>query len=270
MLVGIRYNTPMQSGEYILDRLLVRIVRSICHEQSMTFRSYSGDWILELTRGNIKKRICGYKFPLNDSAAATIAQDKVAAYQVLTAGGVSAVEHILIRTKVTREQWPDSDMPDGFVVKPLMGTSGHGVRAFTDIKEAKLAIAQTDIEAWALSPRLDIVRETRYVMLDGEVLLAYDKRPVQQDGLVMFNLSKGATPQIIQPHPVEMKLAQDAMRVLNLRMAAVDIVETASGAIMILEVNDGFMMEYFARVSPDHEKIAYDIYGKIIAAMMSP
>ncbi len=258
----------MQSGEYILDRLLVRIVQSICRDQNITFHSYSASWILELTRGTVQKRICGYKFPLNDSAAATITQDKVAAYQVLTAGGVQAVEHILIRTKATSEHWPENEMPNGFVLKPLMGTSGHEVHAFMSMNDAKLAIDHTSIEAWALSPRLDIVRETRYVMLDNEVLVAYDKRPAHQDGLVMFNLSKGATPQVIQSEEVHKAIAQQAMTVLDLRMAAVDIIETSSGATMVLEVNDGFMMEYFARTSPEYEKIAYDVYRKIIAAMM--
>lgn len=258
----------MQSGEYILDRLLVRIVRSICDERNITFRAYSDDWILELTHGEVRKRICGYKFPLNDSAAAMIAQDKVAAYQVLTAGDVAAVEHILIRTKATHAQWPQTELPDGFVLKPLMGTSGHGVHAFHAIDDAKLAIQDTHIEAWALSPRIDIVREMRYVMLDGVVLLAYDKQPADQDGLVMFNLSKGAHPLVIQPIDAHVTIAQNAMKVLNLRMAAVDIIETAAGEMMVLEVNDGFMMEYFARTSPEYENIAYDVYRKIIATMM--
>lgn len=258
----------MQSGEYVVDRLLVRIVQSICREQGIIFRSYSDDWILELTKNDIQKRICGYKFPLNDSAAATIAQDKVAAYQVLLAGGVAAVEHVLIRTKATREQWPEILMPNGFVLKPLMGTSGHGVHAFNTTDDAKRAVAQTSIEAWALSPRLDIVSETRYVMLDGEVLVAYDKQPTQHDGLVMFNLSKGAKPHVIQPDETQKTIAQKAMKVLDLRMAAVDIIKISSGEIMVLEVNDGFMMEYFARTSPEYEQIAYDVYGKIIAAMM--
>lgn len=258
----------MQSGEYILDRLLVRIVRSVCDEQNISFRSYSDDWILELTKGTVQKRICGYKFPLNDSAAAMIAQDKVAAYQVLMAGSVAAVEHILIRTKATHAQWPQRELTGGFVLKPLMGTSGHGVHAFDAINEAKLVVQNSSIEAWALSPRINIVRETRYVMLDGNVLLAYDKQPAQQEGLVMFNLSKGARPQVIRPDEAQLTIARNAMRVLGLRVAAVDIVETAAGETMVLEVNDGFMMEHFARTSPEYEKVAYDVYRKIIATMM--
>lgn len=105
-------------------------------------------------------------------------------------------------------------------------------------------------------------------MLDGEVLVAYDKQPTQHDGLVMFNLSKGAKPHVIQPDETQKTIAQKAMKVLDLRMAAVDIIKISSGEIMVLEVNDGFMMEYFARTSPEYEQIAYDVYGKIIAAMM--
>lgn len=258
----------MQSVEYILDRLLVRIVRFVCDERSISFRSYSDDWILELTKGTVQKRICGYKFPLNDSAAAMIAQDKVAAYQVLMAGGVAAVEHILIRTKATHAQWPRQELTGGFVLKPLMGTSGHGVHAFDTINEAKVVVQNSSIEAWAFSPRIDIVREMRYVVLDGEVLLAYDKQPAQQDGLVMFNLSKGAHPRVMQPTTAHTTIAQNAMRALNLRMAAVDIIETAAGEMMVLEVNDGFMMEHFARTSPEYEKVAHDVYRKIIATMM--
>ncbi|MEO5950483.1 MAG: ATP-grasp domain-containing protein [Candidatus Saccharimonadales bacterium] len=259
----------MQSGEYIVDRRLVRIVRYICEVNQISLKTFSDDWILELNKGDITRRICGYKFALNDSAAATIAQDKVASYEVLHAGGVPAAEHRLIRTKATKDNWPAIMWPEGIVLKPLMGTSGHGVRAFNDIAEAKRSLEGSPIEAWAISPRLNIAREIRLIMLDGKVLVAYSKHPVEKHGLKMFNLGKGATPELVKPTSAQVLFAVQSTEVLDLRLASVDVIELESGETMVLEVNDGIMMEYFSNTSEEYEHIAYEVYSSIINVMMT-
>lgn len=257
----------MQSGEYITDRLLPNIVRDIGARQAISVRSFSDDWLLELTKGDVTRHIVGYKFGLNDSATAATTQDKVAAYLLMNAHSVSAVEHRLVRTKASEHSsWYEQTWPR-LVVKPLTGTSGHGVRLFDSPSEAANWIEAQGIEAWAVSPYLEIQAETRLIMLDSEPLLAYTKQPVMIHGLAMFNLGKGAVPHDITPDHALVTLARNAQRALGLRLAAVDIVTLTTGEQMVLEVNDGLMMEHYARVSPENFTTTVRVYESVIRAL---
>ncbi len=260
------YNKEMQQGDYIVDRRMVQMIRAICHEREATLTSFSSDWILEIRKGDRTGRVFGYKFSLNNSASANLAQDKVGAYEVLSAANIPAVPHQLLRTKIGEVAYP-LEWKD-VVLKPLVGTSGHLVQAFTNKSDVYAAIRDSSVEAWALSPRLDIQREMRLVVLDGRVLLSYEKHPTQSTGLTMFNLGQGATPEGIVPSDSMVQLAVAAQSTLGLRVCAVDIVETSGGEQMILEVNDGIMMEYYTRHSEANAKRSYDAYDKIISSMI--
>ena len=256
----------MQSAEYITDRLLVQMIAAACDRRSIELVKYSGDWILEMRNDDMVGRVFGYKFSLNDSAAAYLAQDKVGAYEVLRRAGVPAAEHRLLRTKVGEVT---VEPPRGEVVlKPLVGTSGHLVQAFESIDAAKKYINSSAVEAWAVSPRLDIVNETRLVLLDNEVLLAYEKHPLQSAQFTMFNLGKGAVPHDIEPEQYYVELARRASETLGLRLCAVDIVKTAANEVLILEVNDGIMMEHYARYSAENYSKAAEVYDVIVGRMV--
>lgn len=256
----------MQHGEYVTDRWLVRAIQQICQERDITLKCYSDDWILEIHQANTVGRIFGYKFSLNNSASANLAQDKVGAYEVLAAANVPAVEHRLLRTKAGRSSFPQEW--DEFVLKPLIGTSGHLVQSFTDQTEARYVMEKSGVEAWAVSPRLAIQNETRIIILDDHVLLSYKKHPQKTDRLKMYNLGKGAVPEDILPTNSMVELAMCARRALGLRVCAVDIVEIDDGRQIVLEVNDGIMMEYYSRYSKTNQEHAYNVYEKIISAMI--
>lgn len=257
----------MQSGEYITNRFLVQMIIDACGHRGIELVRYSDDWILEMRKGETIGRVFGYKFPLNDSAAAYLAQDKVGAYEVLRKADVAAVEHRLLRTKVGEANVKLTS--EEVVLKPLVGTSGHLVQAFESIDAAKEYINSSTVEAWAVSPRLDIVSETRLVILDNEVLLAYQKHPLQSEQLTMFNLGKGAVPGDIEPEQVYVELAQRASETLGLRLCAVDIVKTARNDVLVLEVNDGIMMEHYARHSAENYSKAAQVYDAIVGKMIN-
>ena len=257
----------MQSGEYISERWLVEVVRAVCEKRGIQLTLLSDDWIMELSTKQRTARVIGYKFELNNSVAAQIASDKVAASQVMQLADIPAVIHTLVRTKIDRRyDWSIAYAP--LVVKPLTGTSGHGVRLFDDQSGAERWMSQQGIEAWAVSPFVAIVRETRLILLDDEVLLAYDKIPQSREGLVMFNLGRGASPRDISPTKAQVEIAQRARRAIGLRLCAVDLVETREGGIKVLEVNDGIMMEYYMRVSSAHKSRARTVYERIIDIML--
>lgn len=258
----------MQSGQFIAERLMPKMIREICEERGISFTSFSDDWLLHLEKDGKVARILGYKFSLNDSVAAGTAQDKVASYELLKYYDIPAVPHYLIRTKASEADWKNLPWQDGMVVKPLSGTSGHGVAKIFSADDAEAWMKKWGIEAWAASPFVEIKREVRLVLLDDEVLLAYEKQPVEIDGLKFFNLGKGAIAKDCRAADSEVELARKAKTALGLRLCAVDIIELADGTWQVLEVNDGIMMENYARQSVKNEKTAERVYFDIVEAVV--
>ncbi len=244
------------------------MMADICREHGIDLARFSGDWLLRLRRDKTTKFVIGYKFGINDAAAASIAQDKVATYELLAASGVPATAHYLARTKAASSSGWVVPVGNDFVAKPLAGTSGHSVRRFKDANEASEWMKQSGIEAWAVSPFVNIKRETRLVILDGRVMVAYEKQPVELYGLRMFNFGKGAKANDIAASNAHITLAKQSMQALGLRLASVDIIEDGEGSLRVLEINDGIMMENYMRQSPENKQRAYEAYGAIVAMMM--
>lgn len=257
----------MQSGQFIAERLMPKMIRGICEEQEISFTSFSDDWLLHLEKDGKVARVLGYKFSLNDSVAAGIAQDKVASYELLKYYNIPAVLHYLIRAKASDTGWRKLPWHDGMVLKPLSGTSGYGVAKIFSADDAEAWMKKWGIEAWAASPFVEIKREVRLILLDNDVLLAYEKQPVEIDGLKFFNLGKGAIATDCHVAASEIGLARKAKTALGLRLCAVDIVELGDDAWRVLEVNDGIMMENYARQLPDGARIAKGVYEAMISAM---
>lgn len=85
------------------------------------------------------------------------------------------------------------------------------------------------------------------------------------------NLGEGSAPQIVDQGPLHdqlVSLARDAQRAVNIRFASVDIVQS-KGALLILEINSGVMMEYFVRHFDEGRAIARAIYSKAVSKMFS-
>lgn len=258
----------MVTGEYIKDRWLVKALRRICNEESIAITSFSNDWLFELSKAGVTRRVVGYKFDLNSGVATQTTEDKVASSMILAAHGVSAVPHTLVQTKNTTYDWKNPHY-DQVVVKPLIGSGGIGVKLFENQDKAERWINIQTTDGWAISPFVSIKREVRLIVLDGQILLAYEKHPVMIDGLLMFNLGLGATPNKITPSDELQSLAKKACNVLALRLAAVDIIELENGELNIMEVNDGIMMEHYALVSDEYERDALQVYATIISTMMN-
>lgn len=259
----------MQNGQNKTDRWLVGMVREICEERHIDVRSFSDDWLLELKKGTKIGRILGSRFSLNDSVASGIARDKVAAFQLLQAYGISAIPHFLVRTNTPEIQRPKMAWQDGVVVKPLLGMGGRKVRLFYDAREATIFMESDSEEAWAISPLADIKREVRIIMLDGTILLAYEKQPVILKNLRVFNLSLGATPTVFHSMPTAIDLAHKTQQLLGLRLLAVDVVELPSGAWSVLEVNDSIAMEKYSSYGERNKTQTKEVYRAIVETMMN-
>ena len=258
----------MQHGQFIVDRWMVGIIRAISQLHGITCVSYSDDWVLELKKDSRFGQIFGYKFSLNNAASTAIAGDKVATYQLLKAHDIPAVEHRLIRTKATQNTDWDKGLGQ-VVIKPLDGTSGHAVRLLHSSDEAPEYIAKNPaIAAWTIAPYEEIQTERRFILLDGKILCQYEKKPVLINDLLMFNLGLGAKAVLTDYAPEESNLAIRALQAIGLRLAAVDVVLTASG-YNVLEINDGIMMENYMRQSEANKNIATQVYDQIICTMLA-
>jgi glutathione synthase/RimK-type ligase-like ATP-grasp enzyme len=266
----------MKAGQYIVDRYLPGFVEAAAAARGVHADVMSDGWVIRLTRDLIRRWVVGYQFDLNTTAASAVAQDKVATYLALQAVGIAAVPHSLMRS-LPHE--PDiavrvRGLFDGqLVIKPLDGTGGRGVHLAADVDQAVAFIQERDEVAWAASPWYDVVAEYRAIVLDGQVLLAYEKTDaVELNGLRFYNLGMGAVAQDIIDDDVcdgVTAIALSSCDQLGLRLAAVDVVLTASGELLVLEVNDGIMMENYARQSPEYKNRAAVVYDAIVAAMFA-
>ena len=259
-------------GEYITNRLLPDFVQEACRDLGIEHKSFSDNWVHQLKKDSVQKWIIGYSFDINSTAASGLARDKVAATHALEASGVPTAKHMLARSRAMKSVLVENlkTIPDDqpVVIKPLEGASGHGVHRFETKAEAVHYLEQQPHTDWAMSPWYDIVSETRITLLDDDVVCAYEKRePGARDGLVLYNLGTGAVAVEVPPSGEVVALAQKARQTCGLRLAAVDVVKLRSGELLVLEVNEGIMMEHFARQSEEYRKKASDIYGKIVERM---
>jgi len=84
------------------------------------------------------------------------------------------------------------------------------------------------------------------------------------------NLSRGSIPFEETNENLKdniQSLAIKAFNLLDLRFASVDIIELASGEILILEINSGVMIDKYAKYMKNGEEICKKIYSKAIDLM---
>ena len=261
------------------DRVLVRTLRALGAERGISVTTASGGWIVRLSRGRAVAHVVGYTFPLNLASAHLLAQDKAAAAEALGAAGVPCVPHrLVLRPDLAdyvgaRGNW--AALLEHFhasggdvVVKPNDGTGGLGVERARTVRELEAAVHAGFAEhrALSVSPFRPLAMEARAVVLDGEVLLAYEKHrlsvtgdgrrtlgalaaeasaavppgasgeivPAGETRLVDWrhNLGRGARPAALAPEAREAvsALALRAADALGLRFASVDVVAPEAGA----------------------------------------
>lgn len=262
-------------GEFIADRLMPKIIADICRKNDIDCTATADKWILRLQRDKISRWIIGYTFDINSASAAQIAKDKAAAYFAMSLDHVPAIEHFLVQaadsSRFLDENVVHLNPRKPVVVKPLRGSSGVGIRRFESLDKAKKYILESVHREFALCPWYDIVSETRVMILDDAPLLVYEKtNPQIKNGVKLFNLGRGAAPRLVSPNQNILKLAKQGMRSCNLRLASTDVVTFKDGSHAIMEINDGIMMEHFARQSTEQYDIAKSIYEEIVIKMMEP
>lgn len=171
------------------DRALVRIIRGAAGERGIAMTLLADGWIVRLTKGAVVRFIHGYAFDVNPAGAQAVANDKAGTYEALAAAGVSAIEHRLFLHPDLAKFAPHMGNWAGMlrtfheygrdvVVKDNTGTGGadvHRVRSELELEAAATGLFQRG-KSVSMSPFVEIEREVRVVVLDGEPRVVYEKR----------------------------------------------------------------------------------------------
>ncbi|MDQ4103619.1 MAG: hypothetical protein M3186_07875, partial [Actinomycetota bacterium] len=134
----------------------------------------------------------------------------------------------------------------------------------TELHEAMQVLARR-YRVIAVSPYVEITREYRAVVLDQEVRILYEKR---KQGGWRHNLHAGAISRLVEHADIVTAvsvLAKRAMHAMNLRFAAVDVVEVG-GRLSVLEVNNTVTLERFSAQDQVHADLAQEVYRDAVAA----
>lgn len=167
---------------------MVRLVREAAEAIGAQVESLGEGWILRITKGGKPRHIHGYSFDLNPAATHQICCDKAATAEVLHAAGVPRVEHQLVLHPEMARYVPHSgtwnallaafgNWGQDVVVKENEGTGGRGVVRCKRVIELERAVygAFGRTMSLAVCPFVEIRHEYRFVMLQGQCVLAYEK-----------------------------------------------------------------------------------------------
>lgn len=173
-------------------RVLETVLRNICHARAVTIDTFCDGWLFALSQGDNKRFVFGYHFDLNSGAAQSIADDKVATYQILSAYNVPAVEHLIVYASSLehfaseRGEWRRAlDSFRGWgrdvVCKPISSSGGKSVRRARTERELEAAVTLMlrTSHACCLSPFIDAPSEIRVIMLNSLPLLSYKKQRLE-------------------------------------------------------------------------------------------
>lgn len=171
-------------------RAAVRLIEEAAAGLGLRTQTFCGDWVVRLAHRDGRTRLVwGYNFDLNPSAGAQVAKDKAATFEILRASGVPAVEHRLFLRADLDEYVSDAgnwrlmlaaleDFGGDAVIKPTDGSGGAGVsrvRSGRELEQAAGSLWQRT-HAICLSPFIEVSREVRHILLDGEARIVYEKR----------------------------------------------------------------------------------------------
>ena len=187
------------------------------------------------------------------------ARDKISCMQILASNGISVPKSTIFNNLDSIDQMMNEVGPLPIVIKLVNGTHGLGVM-LADQKK----IGESIIEAfYKVKQKVFLQKfiheaqgaDVRVFIVNNEIVGAMKRQA--KEGEFRSNLHRGATSEIIKLTDEEMHLARKAARVMGLKIAGVDMLQTSKGP-MVLEVN----------ASPGLEGIetttGHDISGKII------
>lgn len=258
----------------------------ICDENDIEVECFSGDYVTKLTKNGISRNIFGAFWDINTAAADRIACDKTACYELLNASGISVIEHVLFNNPLARLIWAKPEgswagalrvfkaFGSSVVLKPNQGTRGNDVYFCDNIPKmeaAAHAIFSIHPSA-AISPFVKIQTEFRVFYLNGKCHLVYGKEACET---WQHNLAKGAKAvELIVKTKEDKKLlaelkalAGKAAECIGINFATIDIAQTESGRLYVMEINSGVQARLLLEQHPHLRETIKRIYYSAIQQM---
>ncbi len=285
------------------QRSFIKIISDIASTEGYTLETYGGGWLLELKNGEDRLLLHGYKFPVNDASASTLADDKATLSEFLMLHGIPQIPHYFIDCrggwqKIEPLALSQFRQYPALVIKPNNGTGGQNVMFVNTMEELRLCVEKLSkiYDMLALSPYVEAEAEYRVIIYNGEVEISFEKirRVVYGDGITTIgelskgeytdfpldyiprkgervlltkkhNLGLGAVPKTIESNDKDkiFALARKAIKVSGLSFASVDILRV-KGELYVIEINSGVMTERYSMMSNDNYERARAMYSRVI------
>ena len=258
-----------------------QLINEICAEKDIKVDYLSADYILRLVKDGKPRHIFGPYWDINSAAADRLACDKAGCYTMLSHGGVSAIEHIIMYNPLRWTYLLDNTgmmanalvylkaNNNAVVVKPNKGAQGRDVY-FCDtplsLEMAMQTIFITEPDA-ALSPYYEITTEYRVFYLHGRVYYVYGKTKGDD---WKHNLSQGAKAFEVDDGSLRAKLAElaiQAAQCINISFATVDIAALETGELAVMEINAGVQAQHLLEQLPHRRGTIKSMYADAITAM---
>lgn len=175
-----------------MERKVNNIIKKICEDKNIEYKSLSKGWITMLTRDGKTRFLSGFKFDLQTHALGIILDDKYATYEVLDSLDIPIIKHNILYSKNNSNVYAkDSNTIEYFiklfneynndiVLKINNGTCGIGVYHITDIEELKNkfnSISNPNV-SFSICPFYNIKSEYRTIVIKDEELIYKKKRPI--------------------------------------------------------------------------------------------
>lgn len=167
---------------------------------------------------------------VNGSRTFHIGRDKIMTTLALQAAGLPHPRTWLL----TRGAAARLQLPYPLVMKPLLGSRGKGIRRLDNPAALKEALAAARSPLYLQEFATDVRRDLRLLVIGGRVVASICRRPPR--GEWRANLALGARPEPFKPPEELASLALRAAAAIGADFAGVDLLETASGPL-VLEVN---------------------------------
>ena len=253
-------------------------IKEICLEKGILYESLSFGYVQRLTKDNVSRNVFGSFWDINSAASDRIACDKTACFTLLNKNDIPAIAHEILFNPLRRIGWAGEkgawELAVGFfkkhgkkvVLKPNQGTQGMDIylcETIPELEAAAHAIFLNYPDA-ALSPYKELAKEYRVFYLNGKCYFVYGKEKGES---WKHNLSQGAKAFELTDEVKISKiksLATRAAECIGITFATIDIAESQTGELLIMEINSGIQAKQLLEQLPHLRPVIKNIFSNAI------